>query len=182
MLYLALLRGINVGGKNKIPMADLRACLERLGFQGVRTYIASGNAMFEAGGAAEEVAGRIEGALTEEFEIDSDLIRALVLSHEDLRAVVTQAPEGFGQQPDTYHSDVAFLLGMSPAEVMGQLDFHPEVDKGWRGPDVVYYQRLSAKRTKSRFSKIVAKPVYQHMTIRSWSTTTKLLALLDSRT
>ena len=46
--YLALLRGINVGSKNKIPMAELKACFEELGCENVRTYIASGNVMFES--------------------------------------------------------------------------------------------------------------------------------------
>ena len=47
-VYLALLRGINVGGKNKVPMAELKACFEELGCENVRTYIASGNVMFES--------------------------------------------------------------------------------------------------------------------------------------
>ena len=47
-VYLALLRGINVGGKNKVPMAELKACFEELGGENVRTYIASGNVMFES--------------------------------------------------------------------------------------------------------------------------------------
>ena len=53
------------------------------------------------------------------------------------------------------------------------------VDRAWPGRGVVYFERLSAQRTKSRMSSIVGTPEYSNMTIRSWNTTTKLLALLD---
>jgi uncharacterized protein (DUF1697 family) len=55
------------------------------------------------------------------------------------------------------------------------------VDQAWPGNGVVYFARLSARRTQSRMSSIVGTPEYQQMTIRSWSTTTKLLDLLDAR-
>ena len=54
------------------------------------------------------------------------------------------------------------------------------VDRAWAGSGVVYFERLSAERTKSRMSSIVGTPEYANMTIRSWATTTKLLALLDA--
>ena len=54
-VYLALLRGINVGGKNKVPMAELKACFEELGCKNVRTYIASGNVMFESNKSSAEL-------------------------------------------------------------------------------------------------------------------------------
>ena len=55
------------------------------------------------------------------------------------------------------------------------------VDRAWRGKGVVYFTRLAAKATSSRMSRIVGTPEYQDMTIRSWGTTTKLLALMDER-
>jgi hypothetical protein len=63
-MYLALLRGINVGGKNKVPMAELKACFEELGCENVRTYIASGNVIFESGKSSAELAeARMTGGL-----------------------------------------------------------------------------------------------------------------------
>jgi uncharacterized protein (DUF1697 family) len=56
------------------------------------------------------------------------------------------------------------------------------VDRIWPGQGVVYSQRLSAQRTKSRLNKIVGTPAYKSMTIRNWNTTTKLLSLLEART
>jgi len=179
--YLVLLRGINVGGKNKVPMADLRECLEELGFSDVSTYIASGNVILDSDKRADEVAAQIEAALPARFRLDSELIRVLVLSHDQLRAVVDDKPAGFGEQPDTYLSDAIFLIGIDPSEAMTVFSPREGVDDVWAGDGVIYSQRLSAQRTKSRLGKIAGTPAYRSMTIRSWNTTTKLLELLDSR-
>ena len=61
------------------------------------------------------------------------------------------------------------------------VDLRDGVDRAWPGAGVIYFARLSARRTQSRMSRIVGTPEYQQMTIRSWSTTTKLLGLLDAR-
>jgi uncharacterized protein (DUF1697 family) len=93
-----------------------------------------------------------------------------------VRAVVRKRPKGFGDQPDTYHSDAVFLMGISAAEALTVFDPRPGVDEVWTGTGVIYSRRLSAQRTKSRLSKIVGTPAYKSMTIRSWATT---MALLD---
>ncbi len=172
--YIILIRGINVGGKNKVPMTDLKKCLEQLGFSNVSTYLASGNVILKSDKAADEIKARIEKALPENFKLDDELIRVLVLTSDQLQAVIDNKPEGFGEQPETYHSDTIFLIGIDPAQAM--LVFKPRegVDKVWPGDDVIYSQRLSAQLTKSRLSKIVGTPEYKSMTIRSWRTTTKL--------
>src|SRR5690348_15535885 len=104
--FLVLLRGINVGGKNKVAMAELRSCLEGLGFSDVATFIVSGNVVLASERTADEIAAQIEAALPEAFKLDSELIRVLVLPHDRLQAVVDDRPKGFGDQPDKYHSDV----------------------------------------------------------------------------
>ncbi len=176
--YIALIRGINVGGKNKVPMAGLRKCLEELGFTNVSTYIASGNVIFESGKRPDAIKAQIEQALPMHFKLDSEIIKVLVLSRTQIEAVINNKPEGFGEQPDKYHSDAIFLMEIDLDKAM--LIFNPRegVDEVWPGDGVIYSQRLSAQRTKSRLSKIVATPVYKSMTIRNWNTTTKLLELL----
>jgi uncharacterized protein (DUF1697 family) len=177
-MYLALLRGINVGGKNKVPMAELKACFEELGCENVRTYIASGNVIFESGKSSAELAEEIERVLPEKFRLDRKLVRVLVLSRDQLQDVVDQAPEGFGSEPDTYHSDAIFLMGIPADQALETFNPRDGVDRVWPGELAIYSQRLSAQRTKSRLSAIMASPLYQQMTIRSWATTTKLLGLM----
>lgn len=178
--YLALLRGINVGGKNKVPMAALKALLEEIGLEAVSTYIASGNAMFRSGLKASTIARRIEDGLTAKFKLDDELIKVLVLSHDQLKAIVDRRPKGFGDEPDKYHSDAIFLMGIDRDEAFAVFKPREGVDQVWPGEGLIYSQRLSAERTKSRLSKIVESPLYKSMTIRSWQTTQKLLDLLEA--
>ena len=175
--YVALLRGINVGGRNKVPMADLRAAVEDVGHTDVATYIQSGNVLFTSTRARAEVESELEDALERRFGFP---LVVVVRTHAQLRAVVQQAPKGFGKQPDTFHSDVIFLRSpLTPAKAMKVVKLRDEVDQAWTGKGVLYFARLSARRTQSKMSSIVGTPEYALMTIRSWQTTTKLLALLD---
>lgn len=177
--YLILLRGINVGGKNKVSMAELRLGLEELGFANVRTYINSGNVLLESDQSPKQISARIEELLPKKFKLDSSLIRVLALSHEDLRQIVRSAPKGFGAEPTKYHSDVIFMMDIDVQDALPVFSPREGVDRIWPGKAVVYSQRLSAERTKSRLNKIMESPLYKSMTIRNWNTTTKLLAMLD---
>lgn len=179
-IYVILLRGINVGGKNKVSMVELKRCLEELGFSNVVTYIVSGNVILQSKKHADEVKAQIEAALPRVFKLDIEHIKVLVLSRSQLQAVIDNKPEGFGDQPEKYHSDAVFLMGIGADEATKIFNPRAGVDKIWLGSGLIYSQRLSALRTKSRLSKIVASPLYKSMTIRSWNTTTKLLDILKN--
>jgi uncharacterized protein (DUF1697 family) len=175
--YVALLRGINVGGRNKVPMAELRAAFEDAGYTDVRTYIQSGNVVFGADTPAKSLEAEVETMLKRHLGYP---LVVVVRSHAQLRAVVADAPAKFGAAPDTYHSDAIFLRSpLTPAQVMKIVKLRDGVDQAWAGKGVVYFARLSAQRTKSRMSSIVGTPEYANVTIRNWATTTKLLAMLD---
>jgi uncharacterized protein (DUF1697 family) len=179
-LYIALLRGINVGGNNLVPMAGLRALFEELGATDVQTYIQSGNVVFDGGDVpAADWIVRLEAALAERFDYHA---RVTLRSHDQLRAIVAGAPPGFGGDPDAYRSDVVFLLGPSTAaEVVAQMRTRDGVDSMAVGDDVVYFDRLAARAGQSYLSRVVSLPIYKEMTIRNWRTTTTLLRMLDER-
>ena len=177
--YVVLLRGINVGGKNKVPMADLRRVLEDLGYADVSTYIASGNVLLRSDRTAAEIKARIEEALPNAFRLDSELVAVLVLTHAQLQKVIDRKPKGFGERPETFHSDAIFLMGIAAHEAMKAFDPREGVDTVWAGDGVIYSQRLSAERTKSRLNKVMGSKAYKSMTIRNWATTTALLELLE---
>jgi uncharacterized protein (DUF1697 family) len=178
--YLILLRGVNVGGKNKVPMAALRELLESHGHTNVSTYIASGNVILTSDRSAAEIKRELEAALPKTFKLDSELIAVVVLTKQQIRAVVDRKPKGFGEHPETYHSDAIFLIGIDAATAMQVFDPHPEVDRVWPGEGVIYSQRLSAQRTKSRLNKAITTPTYKSMTIRSWQTTLALLQRMEA--
>ena len=176
--YLALLRGINVGGKNLIKMADLRAAFVGLGYAEVATYIQTGNVLFRAPRQKrDELAARLESELSRRFGAE---LRLVLLTSAQLRKVVAEAPEEFGSEE--YRCDVIFLRKpLTANRAISLVETKEGVDRAWAGPRVVYFSRLDAKASSSRLSKIVALHEYQQMTIRSWSTTTKLLALVGSQ-
>jgi len=182
MKFVALVRGINVGGKNKVPMVELKSCFEELGYENIQTYIASGNVIFESKKSSAKLTDEIQEALPKKFKLDSELITILVLSDKQLKKVINQAPKGFGTEPGKYHSDAIFLMGISSEEAFKIFNPREGVDKVWQGDLAIYSQRLSAQRTKSRLSKIMSSPLYKQMTIRNWATTVKLLELMTATT
>jgi len=174
--YVALLRGINVGGQNIIKMTDLKACVESAGCVDVATFIQSGNVIFRSRqtnvGALRE---KIEQALTARFGYASRLV---LLTQAQLANVIARAPDGFGQDPG-YKYDVIFLRDpLTAAEASKSIVPREGVDTVQQGKGVIYISRLVSKLTQSRFPKIPSLPIYKHMTIRNWNTTTKLLQLM----
>lgn len=175
--FVALLRGINVGGRNLVAMADLRAAFEAAGFEAVRTYIQSGNVLFGSDAPRPSLEDAVEAMLEQRFGVP---LTVVVRSHRQLREVVEKAPEGFGTQPGTHHSDVVFLKApLTSGKAMRVVATREGVDQAWPGSGVIYFARVSARRGQSRMSAIVGTPEYRLMTIRSWTTTTKLLRLLE---
>lgn len=177
--HLVLVRGINVGGLNKVPMSGFKTCLEDLGFENVSTFLVTGNAIVESNRGAREIEALIDKALPKTFKLDSELVRVLALPKRQFKAIVDNRPKGFGDAPDKYHSDAIFLMGLTVAQAMPVFSPRDGVDTIWPGKGVIYSQRLSAQRTKSRLNRIMGTPEYHAMTIRSWGTTTKLLELMS---
>jgi uncharacterized protein (DUF1697 family) len=174
--YLALLRGINVGGKNLIKMADLREAFEDAGVTDVSTFIASGNVFFSAPRQRRaDLAAGLESKLSRRFDTD---LKVVLLTDAELKSVVEGAPDGFGWK--THRCDVIFLRKpLTVAKAFSVVDTKEGVDQAWKGKGVLYFARLAARASSSRLSKIATLPEYKNLTIRSWSTTTKLLAQLE---
>ncbi len=177
--FVALLRGINVGGRNLISMADLRDAFAAEGYSDASTYAQSGNVLFESDSARGFLEEELKAMLKRRLGVE---LVVVVRSHLQLRNLVTGSPKGFGDKPDLYHSDVIFLKSpLSPNRAMRVVKVREGVDQVWPGTGVLYFARLSSQRTQTKMGSIVGTPEYQLMTIRSWSTTTSLLGLLDER-
>jgi uncharacterized protein (DUF1697 family) len=176
--YVALLRGINVGGNNLIKMPALKACFEALAFRDVLTYIQSGNVVFSAAESkAEQVARRIEAAVAATFGGQASVV---LRTRAQMQAIVRRAPEGFGAQPEKYRYDVLYLKPpVEAATALKTVPVKPGVDEAHAGTGVLYFSRLISKATQSRLSKVVSLPIYKQMTIRNWNTTLALVRLLS---
>lgn len=176
MKYLALLRGINVGGKNVLPMAKLRSMLTGAGLKNVQTYIQSGNILFDAPRQSKkELQSTIDGVLKKGgYEVKS-----LILTANQMEKIVLAAPKLFAKDKKSHLCDVVFLFSpLTPTVALGSFTIRDEVDTVTKGPGVVYSSRLKSKVARSGLSKITRSPAYKNMTIRNWNTTKKLHSLL----
>ena len=178
--YVALLRGINVGGKNLLKMSALKACFEQHGFRDVATYIQSGNVLFTSTGSERhKLAHRIEDLLTATFTYRASVV---LRTRKQLQDIVGRAPHGFGAHPARYRYDVLFLKEpLTASTAMKSVLVKPGVDQAHAGVGVVYFSRLISKASQSRLSRLVALPIYRSITIRNWNTTTTLLRMMEGR-
>ena len=176
--YLALLRGINVGGNNIIKMADLKVCFENIGFTDVRTYIQSGNVLFKSADKDKaKLTMKLEVGLSERFKYEARLV---VVTYKQLKQTVEESPRGFGKDLVKFRYDVIFLKEpLTAKEAMKSVSIKEGIDNAYMGKDVLYFSRLISRATQSRLPRIAGLTVYQNMTIRNWNTTTKLLALME---
>lgn len=174
--YIALLRGINVGGNNIIKMADLKLCFEDMGFTNVVTYIQSGNVLFDSNeNDYQKLTLQIENALSERFNYNSKIV---LLAQTDLNRIVNAAPNGFGVNPDEYRYDVIFLKPpVTSEEALSKIKTKEGVDFVTAGDGVVYFSRLSSKSSQSQMTRMIGTAIYKEMTIRNWNTTCKLTSI-----
>lgn len=176
-IYVALLRGINVGGKNLIKMPALKACFEADGFEDVATYIQSGNVLFRSSGSGSALGRRIESMLSKTFDYRASVV---LRSRSQMRAIVEGAPQGFGADPSAFRYDVIFLKEpLTARAALKQVPVKEGVDEVVAARGVLYFSRLISRASQSRLSRVVSMPIYQSMTIRNWNTTTRLLRMMD---
>lgn len=178
MRYLALLRGINVGGNSMIRMGDLQECFEGAGFSNVRTYIQSGNVLFAARALpTKRLARQVEAAIEKRFAMR---IGVAIYTAGEWRDVVAQAPRWWGRDKAWKHNLLALLPGTTAGEViaaMGQLK--PAVERIAAGPNVVYQSLSTASFNQAASSKLASHPLYRRITVRNYNTTMKLAQLLE---
>jgi len=174
--YIALLRGVNVGGNNIVSMAELRWAFERAGFANVSTYINSGNVIFDSDASEGVIRDRCQDLLSAQFSLSSPL--ALV-SGPVLGDTVANAPSWWNQDPDSRHNAIFVIPPLTPAKVCAQIgQTDPEIELiSWYGP-VIFWSAPRATSGRSRLSRIVTrKDIYNLVTIRNANTTLKLAGL-----
>jgi uncharacterized protein (DUF1697 family) len=178
--WIALLRGINVGGNKKVPMAQLRELMEGLGHGAVRTYVQSGNVVFTAAdpGAAPEAAGRaIEAAIEAAFGFGSAVT---IRTRDELAAVIASDPfADVVDHPSRYH--VLFLSGEGDASSLAELDraaFEPE-RFALRGRELYLWTPEGIGRSPLA-QRLTERRIGARATARNWRTVTTLLEMADS--
>jgi len=175
--YVALLRGINVGGRNLVRMADVRDCLEGQDFTRVTTYIQSGNVLFESRSSdAVRLTAVMEKALVTAFGHE---VPVFLRSQAQLKRIVSQAPSSW-KTGKALRQNVAFLRApLTAKRALSEIDPRPDVDSVTAGHGVLYMSTVMNRLKQSRLPRIVGTPIYRDMTIRSFSTCQKIVALME---
>jgi uncharacterized protein (DUF1697 family) len=177
MKYLALLRGVNVGGNNIIKMADLKACFEKLGCTEVTTYIQSGNVIFSSSKSEANLSKLIESALSKTFGYNASIV---LIKQRELKRMLDSKPKNFGSEPTIYRYDVMFLKKpLTAKQALKEISCREGVDRTLAGSGVLYFSRLISRISQSRINKIIQSPIYKQITIRNWNTAQKLAQLIE---
>jgi uncharacterized protein (DUF1697 family) len=174
--YIALLRGINVGGKTQIKMADLKTSVEELGLENVSTYIASGNVLFESRARdAAKLEESIERAIEQRFRLP---VKVVVLDRAAFTRIVKAIPRPW-LGDNSLRANVAFVRrGTDAKQVIRELEPDAAVEevKAINGAILWATKRNAVNRSVMR--KLIGGAVYKELTVRNLSTTLKLQELL----
>lgn len=176
-MYAALLRGINVGGSRKVPMAELRALLGDLGHDDVRTYLQSGQAVFAAGhGDEESLAAELAHGIEQHFGFGVDVI---VRDHAYLRAIVEACPfPAAGLEPKQLHVTY-FSAPVTPDRFAG-IDRAAHLPEEFRLGERALYLYTPNGLGRSKLAEQLARPRVTRgviATSRNWNTVLKLVEL-----
>lgn len=176
MKYVVFLRGINVGGKSLVKMADLRTCFEKMGFDEVITYINSGNVIFETDRQDyEKMHTQIEKELFSTFGFE---IKIVIISFDKLKKILASVPSQWKR--DDVRKYIAFIIPPSKADqVISEIEIRDGVDFVEKGDGVIFITTLLEGLMRSSFKKLIGKKIYNEMTMRNLNTTRKILELME---
>lgn len=176
MRSLALLRGINVGGKNKVDMATLRETFVRTGASNVLTYINSGNVIFDDERPHQELASLLEGGIDEDFGLR---VKVLLRDITSIRGLVAAIPDSWTTDK-TMRTNVIFLWEhVDSPEVVDQLPVRDGVDESMYSPGAIVWRYDTDKATRSGMGRLVGTDLYRAMTVRNSNTVRKLAFLME---
>ncbi|WP_030313603.1 DUF1697 domain-containing protein [Streptomyces sp. NRRL B-3229] len=175
--YAALLRGINVGGSRKVPMADLRTLMEGLGHSGVRSYLQSGQAVFTADhGDEESLAAELTGAIEKRFGFAVDVI---VRDHAYLRAIADDCPFPAGDL-EAKQLHVTYFSAPVDADRFAEIDQAAYLPEEFRLGDRALYLYVPDGLGRSKLAEHLSKPRLNKgviATSRNWNTVVKLVEM-----
>ncbi|MEC1376051.1 DUF1697 domain-containing protein [Heyndrickxia oleronia] len=179
MVYIALLRGINVGGKNKIDMKVLKQTFEKAGMKDVVTYINTGNIIFSSKGKSQTELSRIlEDAIHDDFGLQ---IKVVVRSIDDVRAIINAIPDTWKNDKDM-KSDVMFLWDeIDDESILTKLVIKPIVDTVKYVPGAILWSVDKKNVTQSGMLKIIGSKLYKQVTIRNVNTARKIYELMQAQ-
>ena len=177
MTYTALLRGVNVGGKNKISMPLLKSAFENSGFGNVETYINSGNIIFESDLDETSIIFECENLIAKDFGLR---VSVALINRMELTEALENAPAWWDESPNSKHNAIFLIPPATSHEVLRQVgETKTEYEQVYCHGKLIFWSAPIATFSHTRWSNVVKnKAVYNSITIRNANTTKKLAEIM----
>jgi uncharacterized protein (DUF1697 family) len=176
MVYVALLRGINVGGNAKIEMSKLRQMFERLGFDNVKTYINSGNVIFENNKhPCSDLVEIIESSITRTFGMK---VPVVVRDTNNIQSIIEAIPSQWVND-SVMKTDVLFLRPeIDSPDILSNITINPKLENVIYDHGVLVWNIARDNVSKGNGIKLIGTDIYKGITVRNVNTVRKIAALM----
>ena len=176
-VYVALLRGVNVGGNNMISMKALKESFEGLGFGQVTTYINSGNIVFATKETdARKLEKKIEQMLSKDYELGSKVV---IRNLAEMEQLVKSLPPGWGEDSNWRYNVIFLRHTIDSEEILKDVLVKDDIEELIYRPGTLLWSAQLSEITRSNMSKLSSKKMFQEVTVRNLNTTKKLCALMQ---
>ena len=175
-VFVALLRGVNVGGNNMISMSSLKQSFVELGFMDVSTYINSGNIIFKSKEAdARKLEMKIEKMLLKDYELDS---RVVLRSLSEMEKIVKSLPKKWTGDTNWRYNVIFLRHTIDSEKILAELEVKKDIEEVVYCPGALFWSAQVSELTRTNMLKLSSRKMYQDMTIRNLNTTRKLSELM----
>ncbi|HET7114515.1 MAG TPA: DUF1697 domain-containing protein [Pyrinomonadaceae bacterium] len=175
-VFVALLRGVNVGGNNMISMSSLKQSFEKLGFSDVATYINSGNIIFKSKEAdARKLEIKIEKMLAKEYQLGSKVV---LRSLSEMEKLVQSIPRNWTGESGWRYNVIFLRHTIDSEKILAELEVKKDIEEVVYCPGALLWSAQVSEMTRTNMIKLSSRKMYQDMTIRNLNTTRKLYELM----
>ena len=177
MKYIALLRGVNISGKNKVPMKELKTYLEDLNYKNVTTYLNSGNIIFDTNQKPNEIEKNIKTILKDKLNVDTEIY---ITTKDLLEDLLNNQPDWWGKEDKQIYDNIIFIIPPKTYNevynILGIPNQKLEKIKEYKN-NIFWSYILKEYRKTNWWSKTAQKDVNKYITIRTANTIKKVLEI-----
>ena len=175
-VFVALLRGVNVGGNNIISMRELKESFEGVGFEQVATYINSGNVIFSTKETdPRKLEKKIEQMLSKEFQLDSKVV---IRSLAEMEQLVAGLPKSWTNDPDWRYNVIFLRHTIDSEKILEELTTKGDHEQICYRPGTVLWSAQASEINRTNMQKLSSRKIFRDMTVRNLNSTRKLCELM----
>jgi uncharacterized protein (DUF1697 family) len=175
-VFVALLRGVNVGGNNMISMRSLKESFENLGFVNVSTYINSGNIIFQSKEAdPRKLERKIEQMLSSDYQLDSKVV---LRSLSEMEKLMNDLPRSWNEDSSWRYNVIFLRYSIDSEKILTELPANSDIEQVVYRPGALLWSTQATQMSQSQLGKLSSRKTFRDMTVRNLNTTRKLYELM----